>query len=114
MAYIRPLANGHFRADVRMKGILKNKTFPSLSLAQAWVDKIEQSIKNIPCLDLRIQLRSAISIIMRLSAQVQRKTPHEVFYSSRSFGDGDSACASRPRPLHPLCYQSGCLWQSTA
>ncbi len=35
MAYIRPLANGNFRADVRMKGIVKNKTFPSEKLAQA-------------------------------------------------------------------------------
>ena len=51
MAYIRALANGHFRADVRMKGIVKNKTFPSQSLAQAWADKIEHSIKTIPNLD---------------------------------------------------------------
>lgn len=51
MAYIRPLANGHFRADVRMKGIVKNKTFPSLILARAWADKIEYSIKSIPNLD---------------------------------------------------------------
>jgi integrase len=48
MAYIRPLANGNFRADVRMKGILKNKTFPTLSLAQTWADTIEHSIKAIP------------------------------------------------------------------
>jgi integrase len=51
MAYIRNLANGHFRADVRMKGIVKNKTFPSLTLAQAWADKIEHSIKTVPNLD---------------------------------------------------------------
>lgn len=51
MAYIRPLANGNFRADVRMKGIVKNKTFPSNTLAQAWADKIEHSIKTIPCFD---------------------------------------------------------------
>lgn len=51
MAYFRTLANGHFRADVRMKGIVKNKTFPSLPLAQAWADKIEHSIKTIPNLD---------------------------------------------------------------
>ena len=51
MAYLRTLANGHFRADVRMKGIVKNKTFPSQSLAQAWADKIEHSIKTIPNLD---------------------------------------------------------------
>jgi hypothetical protein len=51
MAYIRTLANGHFRADVRMKGIVKNKTFPSRSLAQAWAGKIEHSIKSIPNLD---------------------------------------------------------------
>ena len=51
MAYIRPLANGNFRADVRMKGIVKNKTFPSEKLAQAWADKIERSIKTIPNLD---------------------------------------------------------------
>jgi len=34
MAYIRPLANGNFRADVRMKGIVKNKTFPTEVLAK--------------------------------------------------------------------------------
>lgn len=51
MAHIRPLANGNFRADVRMKGLVKNKTFPSESLAQAWADKIEHSIKTIPNLD---------------------------------------------------------------
>lgn len=51
MAYLRTLANGHFRADVRMKGIVKNKTFSSLPLAQAWADKIEHSIKTIPNLD---------------------------------------------------------------
>jgi hypothetical protein len=48
MAYIRTLANGNYRADVRMKGIVKNKTFPSQSLAQTWTDKIEHSIKSIP------------------------------------------------------------------
>jgi integrase len=51
MAYIRALANGHFRADVRMKGIVKNKTFSSHPLAQAWADKIEHSIKTILNLD---------------------------------------------------------------
>jgi len=51
MAYFRVLANGRFRADVRMKGITKNKTFPSQSLAQTWADKIEHSIKTIPTLD---------------------------------------------------------------
>ncbi len=51
MAYIRALANGHFRADVRMKGIIKNKTFPSQSLAQTWANKIEHSIKIIPNMD---------------------------------------------------------------
>ncbi len=51
MAYLRVLASGHYRADVRMKGILKNKTFPSQSLAQAWADKLELSIKLIPNLD---------------------------------------------------------------
>lgn len=51
MAYIRPLANGNFRADIRMKGITKNKTFASHSLAQAWADKIEHSIKTILNLD---------------------------------------------------------------
>ena len=55
MAYIRPLANNHFRADVRMKGIVKNKTFPSQILAQAWADKIELSIKTIPDLE-QVQL----------------------------------------------------------
>ena len=51
MAYIRPLANGNFRADVRMKGIVKNKTFSSEPLAQAWADKIESNIKTIPLID---------------------------------------------------------------
>jgi len=40
MAYIRPLVNGNFRADVRMKGIVKNKTFPTLPLAETWAEKI--------------------------------------------------------------------------
>ena len=48
MAYIRPLANGNFRADVRMKGITKNKTFPTEKLAQTWADSIEHSLKAIP------------------------------------------------------------------
>ncbi|OHX37850.1 hypothetical protein BJL95_04565 [Methylomonas sp. LWB] len=52
MAYIRPLSNGNFRADVRMKGIVKNKTFTSEKLAQAWADDIENNIKAIPMLDL--------------------------------------------------------------
>jgi integrase len=47
MAYIRPLANGNFRADVRMKGITKNKTFPSKKLAQAWADATEVHIRTI-------------------------------------------------------------------
>lgn len=51
MAYIRPLANSNFRADVRMKGIVKNKTFPSEALAQTWAEKIEHSIKTIPLMD---------------------------------------------------------------
>ncbi|WKJ91337.1 site-specific integrase [Methylomonas montana] len=51
MAYIRPLANGNFRADVRLKGIVKNKTFPTESLAQAWADNIENGIKTILNLD---------------------------------------------------------------
>ena len=46
MAYIRTLSNGNFRADVRMKGINKNKTFPSQSFAQAWADRIENSINR--------------------------------------------------------------------
>ncbi|ASF45234.1 tyrosine-type recombinase/integrase [Methylovulum psychrotolerans] len=48
MAYIRPLSNGNFRADVRMKGIVKNKTFPTLPLAQAWADNLEHNIKTVP------------------------------------------------------------------
>jgi len=48
MAHLRALANSHYRADVRMKGIVKIKTFPSQALAQTWADKIEYSIKNIP------------------------------------------------------------------
>ncbi|MEI8570959.1 hypothetical protein U737_18795 [Methylomonas sp. LW13] len=51
MAYIRPLANGNFRADVRLKGIVKNKTFPTESLALAWADNIEKGIKTILNLD---------------------------------------------------------------
>ncbi len=45
MAYIRTLANGHFRADIRMKGIVKNKTFPTKKLAHAWADRTEYDIK---------------------------------------------------------------------
>ena len=51
MAYIRTLSNGNYRADVRMKGINKNKTFSSQTLAQAWANKIEHSIKNVPIMD---------------------------------------------------------------
>jgi len=52
MAFIRTLSSGNFRADVRMKGIIKNKTFPSLNLAQAWADNTEDNIKTIPNLNL--------------------------------------------------------------
>ncbi len=45
MAYIRPLANNHFRADVRMKGIVKNKTFPTQKLAKAWADIVNSVLK---------------------------------------------------------------------
>ena len=48
MAHIRTLANGNFRADVRTKGMVKNKTFTTYALAQAWAEKIEYSIKTIP------------------------------------------------------------------
>ena len=51
MAYIRPLANGNFCADVCMKSIVKNKTFPSEKLAQTWADKIERNINTIPNLE---------------------------------------------------------------
>lgn len=51
MAYLRALANGHYRADVRMKGIIKNKTFSSQLLAQTWADKLEYNIKTIPHMD---------------------------------------------------------------
>jgi integrase len=51
MAYFRTLASGRVRADVRMKGIIKNKTFPSQSLAQTWADNIEHSIKTLPNLN---------------------------------------------------------------
>ena len=51
MAYFRALANGRFRADVRMKGIVKNKTFPSIKLAQVWADNLEHSIQTLPNLD---------------------------------------------------------------
>jgi len=47
MAYIRPLANGNFRADVRMKGLTKNKTFPTEKLAKDWAENIENSIKKL-------------------------------------------------------------------
>jgi integrase len=51
MAYLRVLVNGHYRADIRMKGIIKNKTFPSQALAQTWADRMEYRIKTIPNLD---------------------------------------------------------------
>jgi len=40
MAYILPLKTGNFRADVRMKGIIKNKTFPSILLAEGWANTV--------------------------------------------------------------------------
>ena len=46
MVYIRTLANGNYRADVRMISIAKNKTFLSQSLAQIWANKLEHSIKK--------------------------------------------------------------------
>ncbi|OQK17241.1 hypothetical protein AU255_04945 [Methyloprofundus sedimenti] len=52
MAYIRPLKNGNFRADIRMKGITKNKTFPSKLLAEAWASATESNIKSIPALSV--------------------------------------------------------------
>lgn len=57
MAYIRTLKNGNFRADVRMKGIIKNKTFPSYLFAKEWANKIEHRIKTIPVMD-RVELLS--------------------------------------------------------
>jgi integrase len=48
MAYIRPLANGNFRADIRMQGLTKNKTFASRALAEAWAAQMERHIKAIP------------------------------------------------------------------
>ena len=50
MAYFRALANGRFRADVRMKGIVKNKTFLSKKLAQTWADNLEHHIRTVPTL----------------------------------------------------------------
>jgi len=50
MAYIRPLKNGNFRADIRMKGVTKNKTFPTEKLAEAWALATEAQIKQIPAL----------------------------------------------------------------
>jgi hypothetical protein len=51
MIYIRPLKNSNFRADVRMKGIVKNKTFPSRQPADAWATTLEQNINAIPLID---------------------------------------------------------------
>lgn len=51
MAYIRSLSNGNFRADVRMKGVFKNKTFPNEALALAWADKLEYNIRLILAFD---------------------------------------------------------------
>jgi integrase len=51
MAYIRPLANGNFRADVRLQGLTKNKTFPSRAQAAAWAAQMEHHIKAIPQLN---------------------------------------------------------------
>jgi integrase len=48
MAYIRPLTNGKFRADVRLQGLTKNKTFPSRAQAEAWAAQMEHHIKAIP------------------------------------------------------------------
>jgi hypothetical protein len=87
MAYIRTLANGNYRADVRMKGIVKNKTFPSQLLAQAWADNIEHSIKTIPNMeaatllalsDARIDSMGGAELFMKAGKRIRYKTFRDV------------------------------------
>lgn len=47
MACIRPLANGNFCTDVRMKGIVKNKTFPSEKPARQFIAHWTQSATGV-------------------------------------------------------------------
>ncbi len=48
--YIRVFKNGTFRADVRLKGITKVKTFQTKKLAESWAISLEKNIKLIPTL----------------------------------------------------------------
>ncbi|MCQ8119835.1 tyrosine-type recombinase/integrase [Methylomonas rosea] len=72
MAYIRPLANGNFRADVRLKGITKNKTFSTEKLAQTWADSIERNIKAIP-------LMSSAQLLEITEADIESMGGEELF-----------------------------------
>jgi hypothetical protein len=77
MAYIRPLTNGNFRAFFSLKGIVKNKTFPTESLAQAWAETIEHIIKTIPNLD-QLQLL-ALSDDDNLFNRTKKRSQHQSF-----------------------------------
>ena len=48
--YIRSFKNGTFRADVRLKGVTKVKTFPTKALAQEWGEQLEENIRIISIL----------------------------------------------------------------
>ncbi len=48
MAYIKPLKSGSFRADIRRKGIIKNKIFHTRLLAEQWAKTIDKAITMIP------------------------------------------------------------------
>ncbi len=87
MAYIRTLANGNYRADVRMKGIVKNKTFSSQSLAHAWADKIEHSIKTIANMETAQLLALSVAeidsmggadLFMKVGKRIRYKTFRDV------------------------------------
>ena len=44
--YIRSFKNGTFRADVRLKGVTKVKTFPTKASAQEWGEQLEENIRK--------------------------------------------------------------------
>ncbi len=80
MAYIRPLKNDCFRADIRMKGIIKNKTFPNKNLAQSWAAEFETQIKTIPVLtDTQLMALSDKDILIMGGTELFNKLGVDIF-----------------------------------
>ena len=80
MAYIRSLKNGSFRADVRMKGIIKNKTFLSMGQAKVWAVRVENHIKTIPILsdEKLTRVKKGLTEVLEDFDNVIAKDPHDL------------------------------------